>query len=129
MNGATMPDSATVLTRFYDAVRARDMAAARSFLADDMTFIGLFETYPDADAYISTFTQLMQIVRRLDVKVIIGQGDNAAIFMEMETTAPAPATTLVAEWHELKDGKIVRARSAFDGRPFAAMFASADARR
>jgi len=124
-----MPDSATVLTRFYDAVRARDMAAARSFLADDMTFIGLFETYPDADAYISTFTQLMQIVRRLDVKVIIGQGDNAAIFMEMETTAPAPATTLVAEWHELKDGKIVRARSAFDGRPFAAMFASADARR
>jgi hypothetical protein len=38
---------------------------------------------------------------------------------------PAPATTLVAEWHQVKNGKIVRAQSAFDGRPFAAMFAGA----
>jgi uncharacterized protein (TIGR02246 family) len=40
----------------------------------------------------------------------------------MQTGQPAPATTLVAEWHEVRNGKIVRARSAFDGRPFAAMF-------
>ncbi len=54
-----------------------------------------------------------------------GDGPHAAIFMEMETTAPAAAITLVAEWHRVKDGKIVRAQSAFDGRPFAAMFAGA----
>jgi len=88
-----------------------------------MTFVGLFETYPKADAYIATFTQLMNIVTRLDVKAIIGEGDNAAIFMEMETTAPAAATTLVAEWHETRNGKIAHAQSAFDARPFAAMFA------
>jgi hypothetical protein len=64
----------------------------------------------------------MSIVTRLEVKVIVGEGENAAIFMEMETTAPAAATTLVAEWHQVKGGKIVRAQSAFDGRPFAAMF-------
>ena len=40
-------------------------------------------------------------------------------------SAPTPARTLVAEWHETRNGRIVRARSAFDGRPFAAMFASA----
>jgi hypothetical protein len=112
-----------VLKHFYDAVQRRDMAKARSYLADSMTFVGLFETYPNADAYIATFTQLMGIVKRLDVKVIIGEGDNAAIFMEMETTAPAAAVTLVAEWHQTRNGKIVRAQSAFDGRPFAAMFA------
>jgi uncharacterized protein (TIGR02246 family) len=118
-------NAGTILKQFYDAVQRRDMAKARTHLDDNMIFVGLFETYPNADAYIATFTQLMQIVTRLDVKTIIGEGDNAAIFMEMVTTAPAPATTLVAEWHQTRNGKILRARSAFDGRPFAAMFSSA----
>jgi len=116
-------NAGTILKQYYDAVQRRDMAKARGYLDDKMTFVGLFETYPNADAYIATFTQLMGIVKRLDVKVIVGEGDNAAIFMEMETTAPAKAITLVAEWHQTRNGKIVRAHSAFDGRPFAAMFA------
>jgi hypothetical protein len=120
-----MQDAGTILRHFYDAVIQRDMARARSYLHDEMVFVGLFETYPNADAYIATFTQLMSIVTKLDVKVIVGEGENAAIFMEMVTTAPAPATTVVAEWHQVKNGKIVRAQSAFDGRPFAAMFAGA----
>ena len=118
-----MQNAGTILRQFYDAVTQRDMAKARSYLADDMVFAGLFETYPNADSYIATLTQLMQIVTRLDVKIIIGAGDDAAVFMEMETTAPAPAVTLVAEWHQTRDGRIVRARSAFDGRRFEAMFA------
>ena len=120
-----MQNAGTVLRQFYDAVTQRDMARARRYLDDGMVFVGLFETYPNADAYMATFTQLMSIVTRLDVKVIVGEGDNAAIFMEMETTAPAAATTLVAEWHQVKNGKIVRAESAFDGRPFAGLFEAA----
>ena len=116
-------NAGTILRQYYDAVQRRDMAKARSYLDDNMIFVGLFETYPSADAYIATFTQLMKIVTRLDVKTIVGEGDNAAIFMDMVTTAPAPATTRVAEWHQTHNGKIVRAQSAFDGRPFAAMFA------
>jgi ketosteroid isomerase-like protein len=120
-----MANAGTILRQFYDAVQRRDMKAARALLADDMVFVGLFETYPSADAYIATFTQLMQIVTRLDVKTIIGEGDQAAIFMEMVTSGPVEATTLVAEWHQVRNGRIVRAQSAFDGRPFAAMFARA----
>jgi ketosteroid isomerase-like protein len=120
-----MRNAGAVLKQFYDAVIARDMQKARSYLADDMVFVGLFETYLNADAYIATFTQLMQIVKRLDVKTIIGEGDNAAVFMDMVTEGPVNGTTLVAEWHQVKNGKIVRAQSAFDGRPFAAMFAGA----
>jgi ketosteroid isomerase-like protein len=112
-----------ILRKFYDAVRARDMPGARTLLDDNMVFVGLFETYPNADAYIATFTQLMSLVTRLDIKTIIAEGDQAAIFMEMETTAPVAATTFVAEWHQVRNGKLIRAQSAFDGRPFAAMFA------
>ena len=118
-----MENAAAVLRQFYDAIQGRDMAKARRLLDDRMTFVGLFETYPDAHSYIATFTQLLGITKRLEVKMIVGEGENAAIFFELETGAPAPATTLVAEWHRVRDGKIVWARSAFDGRPFAAMFA------
>jgi hypothetical protein len=58
------------------------------------------------------------------VKTIIAQGDQAAIFFALETVAPAAATTLVAEWHQVANGKIRRVQLAFDGRPFDAMFTS-----
>jgi hypothetical protein len=47
--------------------------------------------------------------------------------MDMVTEGPVNATTLVAEWHQIRNGKIVRADSAFDGRPFATMFAGSQA--
>ena len=68
------------------------------------------------------FTGLLSITTRLDMKTIIAQGEQAAILFDLETTAPAPATTLVAEWHTVRGDRIVQVRSAFDGRPFAAMF-------
>lgn len=118
-------DAGDILERFYAAVIARDLATARTYLADDMVFVGLFETYRSADHYMQTFAGLLQITERIDIKVLIGHGNNAAVFFDLVTRAPVPATTLVAEWHEVAGGKIVRARSAFDGRPFAAMFAPA----
>jgi hypothetical protein len=65
---------------------------------------------------------LEKVVVRLDVKKIIAEGNDVAVFFELETKAPASATTLVEEWHQVKNGKISRVESAFDGRPFAAMF-------
>jgi hypothetical protein len=117
-----MTDSGDVLRKFYAAAQKRDMAAARGYLHDGLVFVGLFETYPNADAYIAAFTGLLQITVRLDIKKIIAQDEDVAVFFELETKAPAAATTFVAEWHRVKDGKIVRSQSAFDGRPFAAMF-------
>lgn len=112
-----------IVKNFYDAAIARDLAKARIFLADDLVFVGLFETYRGADDYIKTFTGLLQITIRLQIKTIIAQADEAAVFFELETKAPAEATVLVAEWHQIKNGKIAHVESAFDGRPFAAMFA------
>jgi hypothetical protein len=117
-----MLNTKEIIKKFYDAVIKRDIAAARTYLASDLLFLGLFETYRNADEYIAALTMLLQITVKLDVKTIIAEGENAVIFFELETKAPAAATTLVAEWHQVKDGKIIHVRSAFDGRPFAAMF-------
>ncbi len=117
-----MSNSGEILRKFYAAVSKKDIATARSYLDDDLLFVGLFETYHNAEEYIAALTMLLQVVVRLDVKKIIAEGNDAAIFFELETKAPAEATTLVAEWHQIKNGKISRVESAFDGRPFAAMF-------
>ena len=110
------------MRKLYAAVAKRDLAAARACLADDMIFEGLFETYGSADEYMKTFAGLQQITVRLDIKKIIGEGNDAAVFFELETKAPAEATVLVAEWHRVRNGKIFHAQSAFDGRPYAALF-------
>lgn len=117
-----MPNAGEILKKFYAAVAKKDIATARAYLDDDLLFLGLFETYHNAEEYLAALTGLLQITVRLDVKKIIAEGNDAAVFFELETKAPAEATTLVAEWHQVKDGKISRVESAFDGRPFAAMF-------
>jgi ketosteroid isomerase-like protein len=121
-----MENAGEVLRNFYDAAVKRDLATARACLADDLVFEGLFETYRGADDYMKTFAGLLQITVRLEVKRIIGEGNDAAVFFELETKAPAEATVLVAEWHQVRNGKIFHAQSAFDGRPYAAMFARAE---
>jgi hypothetical protein len=120
-----MAISGELLRRFYAAVVRRDFVTARSYLKDDLVFVGLFETYPNADAYLTALQGLMQIVVRLDIRAVIAEGNDVAVFFELETKAPAEATTLVAEWHQVDGGKIRHVESAFDGRPFAAMFSGA----
>ena len=117
-----MATSGELLRRFYAAVVRRDFVTARSYLKDDLVFVGLFEIYPNADAYLTALQGLMQIVVRLDIRAVIAEGNDVAVFFELETKAPAEATTLVAEWHQVDGGKIRHVESAFDGRPFAAMF-------
>jgi len=117
-----MLNAGDVVKLFYDAVRANDLKTARTFLGDDLVFVGLFETYRGPAAYLQALTGLLSITVRIDVKTIVAQGDEAAIFFDLVTKAPIDATTFVAEWHQVTGGKIRRVQSAFDGRPFAAMF-------
>jgi len=119
-----MERAGDVVKLFYDAVIKRDFATARKHLKGDLIFRGLFKTYYSADEYIADLNMLMQITARLNVKRIISEEDNAVIFFELETKGPVEATTLVAEYHQTREGQIAYMESAFDGRPFDAMFAA-----
>jgi ketosteroid isomerase-like protein len=114
--------SEAVVREFYEAVSRKDIAAARRYLGKDLKFYGLFETYNNSDEYVAALTGLLGVTERLDVKAIVAQGENAAVFFDLKTIAPVAGDTLVAEWHQVREGKIVRVRSAFDGRLFAPMF-------
>lgn len=117
-----METAGDVLREFYAAIVDRDMTKARGYLADGMVYHGIFKTLPSADAYMAVFQSFMEFTTRLDVQAILSEGDSAAIFYEMETTKPERAVTFVGEWHQVREGKIVMARAACDGRPFVALF-------
>ena len=124
-----MANYGEVLNAYYDAVVRRDFTAARRYLNDDLVFVGIFETYPSADAYLAALQGLMSITVRLSVKTIISQGNDVAIFFELQTKAPAEATVLVAEWHQFRDGKISHVESAFDARTYEEMFTGSAGKR
>lgn len=117
-----MKSAGEVAKQFYQAVVKRDLTTARTFLADDLEFVGLFETYHGPAEYLAALTGLLGVTVRLDVKTVIAEGNQAAVFFELETRAPVEAVTFVAEWFQVEGGKVRRVQSAFDGRPFAAMF-------
>ena len=117
------PAPVQLLREFYEAVVQRDLVTARRYLSDDLVFVGVFETYRGPQPYLEALAQLLNATLRLDVRAVIGQGSETAVFFELETGPPIAGTALVAEWHQFKDGKIVHVESAFDARPYAAMFA------
>jgi len=72
--------SGEVLRKFCEAVVRKDLAEARTYLADDLEFVGLFETYRSAEEYLQALSGLLQVTVRLEVKSIIAQGNDAAMF-------------------------------------------------
>jgi quinol monooxygenase YgiN len=116
-----------ILRSYYEAAIKRDFDECKRHLSENLVFRGLFKTYHSAGEYLADFRQLLQITVRLEVKSIVAQGADAVVLFELETTAPAAATTLVTEWHHIENGKISRVQSVFDGRPFESMFAGARA--
>src|ERR1700680_5277249 len=60
----SMATAGDVVKQFYDAAIARDLAKARACLHDNLVFVGLFETYRNADDYIAAFTGLLQVTGR-----------------------------------------------------------------
>lgn len=103
---------------FYAALARGDYAEARQYLADhDFSFVGWFDTFSSPDDYIDALKRLRGFVAKLEVRKAFVDGDDVALFYDIETVRGA--TTLVAAWFRVKDGRIARVRIVCDTRPFA----------
>jgi hypothetical protein len=56
------------------------------------------------------------------VEQIIAEGNNAAVFFELETKVPAKAPVLIAEWHQLKTERSRTSCRPPTPAPYEAMF-------
>ena len=110
-----------VVESYRAALGTGDFATARTFMQDNMTFQGPLDTFNTADQYLEASKRLATIIQGIDIKRVFADGDDVCILYDMVTNTPA-GTAFIAEWYQVKEGKIVALRAVFDARPFAALF-------
>ena len=95
---------------FLDALNSEDYSKARSYLADDMKFIGVLGTREGADVYINDM-QKMKFKYRV-LKAFINESDVAVFYdIDMDGTS-----IFAAGWYKLEKQKIKQFRVLFDPR-------------
>ena len=110
-----------IVESYREALGKGDFATARSLMQDNMTFEGPIDTFSKADDYLESNKKLASIIQRIDLKKVFVDGDDVCVLYDMVTNTPA-GTAFIAEWYQVKGGKIAYIRAVFDARPFAAMF-------
>jgi hypothetical protein len=121
MGGAMATD---VVDRYQAALAKGDLERARSFLRDDLTFAGPFDTFDSAEDYWAAIGRLWTIVESIDVRHTSSAGDQVVVIYDMVTRTPA-GTQLVCEWYGVEDDRIAWIRAIFDSAPFAFLRANA----
>jgi len=114
--------SANEIVESYRAALGKgDFVTARNLMQDNMTFQGPLDTFNTADQYLEAAKRLASIIQRIDIKKVFVDGDDVCVLYDMVTNTPA-GTAFIAEWYQVKGGKIEALRAVFDARPFAALF-------
>lgn len=117
----TSQSAAEIIQSYQTALGTGDFDTARTFMRDDMSFQGPFDTFTTADDYLGALKQLATIIERIDLKKVFVDGDDVCVLYDMVTKTPA-GTAFIAEWYQVQGGKIAALRAVFDARPFAPLF-------
>lgn len=107
-------DPLAVAAAYFDAWKARDPAALRAILADDATFSGPLGTAGNADEMAESIRPLYAITDDVVIQKMAADGGDVITWFDLHTTVAPPAP--VANWSQVRDGKIVRVRATFDPR-------------
>ena len=109
--------AATAAATYFDAWLAKDFARLRSVLADDVDFAGPLGQVTGGDDCLRSLRGLSTIMTGIAVQRVFTAGSDVLTWYDMATTVADPVP--VANWMQVKDGKITRIRVAFDPRGIA----------
>lgn len=104
-------DPKQVVMSCVNAINREDFGAARQFVADDLSFVGVLGTRQGGDVY---FKDMERMRLKYDVKKVFADGDDVCLFYNL---AIAGANVLVSAWYHVADGKIRSLQVVFDPRP------------
>lgn len=106
-----METAVKVVKGFLKALNEEDFEAARTYLTDDMKFIGVMGKRDGADAYI---VDMGKMKFKYDIKIVFEDGNEVAVFYDINMGA---ATIFCSGWYTLFHGKIKTMQVLFDPRP------------
>ena len=110
-----------IVESYREALGKGDFASARNLMQDNMVFEGPLDTFNKADDYLAANKKLASIIQGIELKKVFVDGNDVCVLYNMVTNTPA-GTAFIAEWYQIKGGKIAYIHAVFDARPFAAMF-------
>jgi ketosteroid isomerase-like protein len=105
-----------VVDRYFSALVQKDFAAMRPLLHDDVTFQGALGKTNTAEEFISGLTGMMASMTRIERRAFFAEGEDVCQIYDL--TLASPAVTLpIAQWLQVRDGRIAMVRVFFDPRP------------
>lgn len=103
--------SEQIVLDFIDAMNQFDYAKARSYVTDDLSFVGVLGTRNGADAYFSDMQKM-----KFQYKIIktFSDGDDVCLFYDINMGGQ---NIFCCGWYQLQNSKIKSFRVVFDPRP------------
>jgi hypothetical protein len=100
-----------VVLAFIDAMNKEDFPTARTYVTDDLSFIGVMGTREGADNY---FKDMEKMKFKYKVQKAFADGDDVCLFYDIDM---GKATIFSCGWYQLVDDKIKTFKVIFDPRP------------
>ena len=114
----TSTDPASVVTRYFDAWRAKEFDEYQSLLAGEVRFTGPLGRADGAESCRQGIEQLSKITTAVDIQKMAVDGADVLTWFDLHTSVAEPCP--VVNWSHVENGKITRIRVTFDPRPLLA---------
>jgi hypothetical protein len=101
----------TIVISLLETINQEDFKTARTFLQDDMKYIGVFGSRDGAEAALG---EVQQLLLKFQIKEVIAEDNQVAVFYDLSTSG---ITLFAAGWFQIKDDKVSLIRVVFDPRP------------
>src|SRR5436853_7141636 len=116
-----MAKAKDIVMAYQKALGKGDMAGARTYLHDDLSFVGPFESFQRPEPYLEALGKLHHIVERGEPRRTFVDGDDVCILFDMVTNTPA-GTAFYCECYRVRGAKTVVFWPVFDARLLAPTF-------
>ena len=106
-----------IVTNLLEAINREDFTAARTFLHDDMRYIGVFGSRDGAEA---SLAEVQQRSLKFGIRAVIAEGNEVAVFYDLSTSG---VTLFAAGRFQIRNGKVPLIHVVFDPRSVLATMA------
>ena len=100
-----------VVMSFVEALNNEDFKTARSYVSDNMSFLGPLASLDSAEAY---FKDMERIRLKFDIKKVFVDGDDVCLLYDFSA---GTINLFGCGWYHVEQAKISSLRVVFDPRP------------
>ena len=113
-----------IVNRFYDARNSRRLQDVRALVSEDVTFVSPMMKATGSREHMAALERLLGFQSGMKMLHQFEDGDDVGLIYELSVITPAGAslTLPIADWLQVKNGKIAAQRIYFDPREFAQAF-------